>query len=93
MSRLERYMVDGVLDAAAMLADPHVAEAIDKRVAATGRPRELYEAYLAAPLDPHHWEDQLHGRWLSITAGPLPPSRAQEIRRMVTPPGGATEAA
>jgi len=60
------------------------APLIDARVALTGRPREVYEAYLTRPLRPgQSWEDAIHGRMESLKAGRLPPEAAESLRRQV----------
>lgn len=60
------------------------APLIDARVAKTGRPREIYEAYLIRPVRPGQlWEDALYGRLESLAAGPLPMHVKERLRRQV----------
>lgn len=60
------------------------APLIDARVAITGRPREIYEAYLTRePRPGQTWEDALFDRLDSLAAGPAPERMLQQIRRMV----------
>lgn len=60
------------------------APLVDARVAITGRPREIYEAYLTRPPRPGQtWEDALYGRLSSLAAGPLPALVAEQLRRQV----------
>ena len=60
------------------------APLIDARVALTSRDRAVYETYLTRPPRPGQtWEDALHGRLLSLAAGPLPPLIAEQLRRQV----------
>ena len=60
------------------------APLIDARVARTGRPRREYEDYVTCPPRPGQtWEDALHGRRLSLEAGPLGPLAADRVRRQV----------
>lgn len=68
----------------ALLADPEVAAVIDANTAATGRPRTVYEDYLLAdPRPGQTWEDALHGRMVSLRAGPPSPELIEQVRRMV----------
>lgn len=65
---------------------PGVADAITRRANQTGRDRQVYEQWLTSePRPGQAWGDAVHGRLLSLNAGPLPPDAAQSLRRMATP--------
>lgn len=60
------------------------AEAIDARVALTGRPREVYEEWVTrSPRPGQTWRDALYGRMESLTQGPMSPAAALRLRRQI----------
>ena len=70
------------------------APLIDARAARTGKPRREYEDYVTRPPRPGQtWEDALHGRRLSLEAGPLGPLAAEQLRRQVKASHSAADAA
>lgn len=74
--------MSGQPDLNKVIAD--AAPLIDTRVALTGRPRTVYEHYLTRPPRPGQtWEDALHGRRLSLEAGPPPAHVAEQLRTQV----------
>lgn len=68
----------------ALKALAEFAPLIDAAVAATGRARRAYEEYVTRPPHPGQtWEDALHGRRMSLEAGPMSTTAADQLRRQV----------